>query len=185
MRIKMMLLVIVLALLTACTKYVNEKDFAIRLNSETTPKSYAETAVVTDDSELKRDMGEIYLLALEAFMPLGDGLTNNMKYIAIDMSSLKDLSEGDREKVLQHFSKYNVDVMDITLDQLEKEGRLKGARSLEGIMLKVKNTEIMKNRIIIDGSLYKSAKGAIGTSVVVEYLDGKWQVTKASNTWIS
>ncbi|MBP1995841.1 peptide ABC transporter substrate-binding protein [Paenibacillus eucommiae] len=185
MRIKMTLIVIVLTLLTACAKTVDEEDLVIRVNTETAKKNYAEMAVVTNESELKKDMGEIYRLALDAFMPLGDGLTNNMKYIAIDMSSLKDLPEEDREKVLQYFSKYDVDVMDNTLDQLEKEGRLKGARSLEGILLRVKDTEIIKKKIIIEGSLYKSAKGAIGTSVVVEYLNGKWQVTKASVTWIS
>jgi hypothetical protein len=136
-------------------------------------------------SELNIDMWEISRLALDAFIPLGDGLTNNMKYIAIDMSNLKDLSEGDREQVLQYFSKYDVDVMDVTLDQLEKEGRLKDARSLEGILLRVMNTEIMENKIIIEGSLFKSLKAAIGTSVVVEHLDGKWQVTKATDTWMS
>jgi hypothetical protein len=40
--------------------------------------------------------------------------------------------------------------------ELEKEGRLKDARSLEGILLRVMNTEIMENKIIIEGSLFKS-----------------------------
>lgn len=182
MRIITTLMIILLALLTACGANVDEEELAISVNEIATN---AETAVAADDSELKTNMGEIYRLGLDAFMPLGDGLTDNMKYIAIDMSNLKDISEGDKEQVLEHFSKYNVEVMEITLEQLEKEGRVKGARSLEGILLRVKNTEIMENKIIIEGSVYKSAKGAIGTSVVVEYLDGKWQVTKASDTWIS
>ncbi|MFD2614516.1 peptide ABC transporter substrate-binding protein [Paenibacillus gansuensis] len=183
MKINLTLLVIVLALLTACAKNIDGEDTAIRTDNEIITN--VETAVASDDSALETDMGEIYGLALDAFLPLGDGLTDNMKYIAIDMSNLKDLSEGDKEQVLRHFSKYDVNVMDITLEQLEKEGQVKDARSLEGILLRVENSEILGNKIIIEGSLFKSAKGAIGTSVTLEFLDDKWQVTKASDTWMS
>jgi hypothetical protein len=139
---------------------------------------------VTDVPDPERVIGEIYQLALDAYLPLWKGLTDNMKYIAIDMSNLT-ISEEDKEQIIKHFSKYNVDIMDSTLEQLEKEGLVKDARSIEGVLLRVENTEIKGTKIIIKGSVYKSAKGAIGTLVEVEFLNGKWQVTKATDTWIS
>ena len=182
MKINLTLVVIVLTLLTACAKNVDGEDTASRTDNDIITN--VEMAVASD-SALQTNMVEIYGLALDAFISLGDGLTDKMKYIAIDMSNLKDISEEDKDQVLRHFSKYDVNVMDITLEQLEKEGRVKDARSLEGILLRVENSEIYENKIIIEGSLFKSAKGAIGTSVILEYLDDKWQVTKASDTWVS
>jgi len=39
--------------------------------------------------------------------------------------------------------------------------------------------------MIIEGSKYRAGNGAVGTKVIVEYKNGKWQVTKAEATWIS
>jgi hypothetical protein len=191
MRINITLIVIVLALLTACNKNVDEHNLAIHANKETATNNYAEKAVVvTDDSEPKKSMGEIYRLALDAFMPLWDGITNDindMKYIAIDTGNLNDITDGDWDMILRHFEHYNVDVMQASLADLEKEGRfLTGqARYIEGTLLRVESTEIAENKVVVEGSLYKSAKAAIGTKVVVEFIDGKWKVTEATDTWIS
>lgn len=187
MRINITLIVIVLALLTGCSKNVDEHNLAIHANKETATNNYAETAVVTDDSEPKKNMGEIYRLALDAFMPLWDGITNDMKYIAIDTGNLNDIADGDQDMILRHFEHYNVDVMQASLEDLEKEGRLLNgrARYIEGVLLRVESTEIAENKVVVEGSLYKSAKAALGTKVVVEFIDGKWKVTEATNTWIS
>ncbi|QNK57101.1 hypothetical protein [Paenibacillus sp. PAMC21692] len=139
----------------------------------------------TDDSDPERDMGEIYQLALDAYLPLWKGLIDDMKYIAIDMSNLTDLSDKDKKQILEYFSKYNVDIIDSNLEQLEEKGLVKDASSIDGVLLRVESTEILENKVTIKGSVYKSAKGAIGTLVEVEFLNGKWQVTKANDTWIS
>jgi hypothetical protein len=50
MRIKMTLIVIVLALLTACAKNIDKENLAIRVNNETATKNYAETLPITSPS---------------------------------------------------------------------------------------------------------------------------------------
>ncbi|MCI3919231.1 hypothetical protein MO973_03155 [Paenibacillus sp. TRM 82003] len=187
MRIKITLIVIVLFLLTACAKYVSEHHLAIHANEATVIDTYTVTAVVTDDSEPKNNMGEIYRLALDAFIPLWDGITNDLKYIAIDTGNLNDITDGDLNKILRHFERYSVGVMQASLEDLEKDGLLLNgrARYTEGILLRVKSTEIAENKVVIEGSLYKSAKAAIGTKVVIEFINGKWKVTEATDTWIS
>ncbi len=188
LRIKITAIFIILLVLNACG---NSED---RASEETVRLSVGvNTQVVdmeirkaeeTDSKEI--DMGEIYCLALDAFLSLEDGgLTKNMKYLAMDLSNLKDTSAEDKQKLVKSFGKYGVDVMDATLEQLEQEGQLKEARGLEGVLLRVESTDISEAKVVIKGSVYKSAKGGAGTEVTIEYQGGKWEVTQAKNTWVS
>jgi hypothetical protein len=131
-------------------------------------------------------MGELYSLALDAYMPIDDGLNGDMKYIAIDMSNFKDLDETDKEQILMRFDKYNVEVMEATYEQLEDKGLLDPETLvLNGVLLRVEKTEISNKQIVVEGSKYRAGDGAIGTKVIVENKNGKWQVTKADGTWKS
>ncbi|SDX56718.1 peptide ABC transporter substrate-binding protein [Paenibacillus sp. CF384] len=132
------------------------------------------------------DLGELYSLALDAYMPVDEGLNGGMKYIAIDMSNLKDLDGADKGQILDHFKTYKVDVMEATYEQLEAKGLFnKNTLSLDGILLKVDKAELTERQLIVEGSKYRSGDGAIGMKVVVELKDGEWQVKKADMTWIS
>ncbi|OMF37848.1 hypothetical protein BK133_04780 [Paenibacillus sp. FSL H8-0548] len=133
-----------------------------------------------------KDMGELYSLALDAYMPIDDGLNSGMKYIAIDMSNFQDMNESDKEQILNHFKKYNVEVMEATYEQLMDKGLYNPQTLvLNGILLRVGKTVISETRMVVDGSKYRSGDGAIGVQVTVEINKGKWQVLKADSTWIS
>ncbi|WP_232697578.1 peptide ABC transporter substrate-binding protein [Brevibacillus daliensis] len=132
------------------------------------------------------DMGELYSLALDAYMPIDEGLNDGIEYIAIDMSNFVDLDQGDKEQILKHFEKFNVEVMEATLEQLKTKGLYDPETgSLDGLLLRVENTEIHGNKMIVDGSKYRSGDGAIGLKVVVVNKEGSWQVVNAVSTWIS
>lgn len=125
-------------------------------------------------------------MALDAYMPIDEGLNGGMKYIAIDMSNFKDIDETDKNQILKYFDKYNVEVMGATYEQL-KDKRLYNPQTtvLSGVLLRVEKTEISKNQMVIEGSKYRAGNGAIGTKVIVQYKNGKWQVTQADGTWIN
>lgn len=132
------------------------------------------------------DMGELYSLALDAYMPIDEGLNSGIEYIAIDLSNFIDLEEGDKEQILKHFEKYNVEVMEATLEQLKTKGLYdKETESLDGLLLRVTNTEMFPNKMIVEGSKYRSGDGAIGIKVIMVNKDGSWQVVNAVSTWIS
>lgn len=138
------------------------------------------------DSNPSKDMGELYSLALDAYMPIDEGLNGGMKYIAIDMSNLNDIDETDKKQILKYFGKYNVEVMEATYDQLKEKGLYDPITMvLNGVLLRVEKTEISNNQIVVEGSKYRAGDGAIGTKVIIEYKNGKWQVSKADSTWIS
>lgn len=42
-------------------------------------------------------------------METDEGLNDNMKYIAIDTSTLTNASEDDIDKIMKYFEKYNVE----------------------------------------------------------------------------
>ncbi|AKG34408.1 hypothetical protein [Paenibacillus durus] len=133
-----------------------------------------------------KDMGELYSLALDAYMPIDQGLNSGMKFIAIDMSNFKDIDETDKEQILKYFDKYNVEVMEASYEQLKDKGLYDPQTMvLNGVLLRVEKTEISENQMVIEGSKFRSGDGAIGMKVIVEYSNGKWQVTKADTTWIS
>jgi hypothetical protein len=133
-----------------------------------------------------KDMGELYSLALDAYMPMDEGLNGDMKYIAIDMNNLKDIDETDKKQILKYFEKYNIEVMEATYEQLKEKGLYNPKTMvLNGVLLRVEKTEISNNRIVIEGSKYRAGDGAIGTKVIIEYKNGKWQVSKADGTWKS
>ncbi|TFE25200.1 peptide ABC transporter substrate-binding protein [Cohnella luojiensis] len=133
-----------------------------------------------------KDIGKLYSLALDAYMPIDEGLNGGMKYIAIDMSNFKDLDDKDKGQILKHFNKYNVEVMEATYEQLKAKGLYDPKTMvLNGILLRVEKTEILNNKFVVEGSKYRAALGAIGTKVVVELKNDKWQVTKAATTWES
>ncbi|WP_053372541.1 hypothetical protein [Paenibacillus sp. FJAT-27812] len=143
-------------------------------------------ATACSNTKSTKDMGELYSLALDAYMPIDNGLNGDMKYIAIDMSNFKDLDETDKEQILAHFDKYNVEVMEATYEQLEAKGLLDPETLvLNGVLLRVEKTEISNKQIVVEGSKYRAGDRAIGTKVIVENKNGKWQVTKADGTWKS
>ncbi|CAM3273104.1 peptide ABC transporter substrate-binding protein [Paenibacillus lupini] len=138
------------------------------------------------NSKPTKDMGELYSLALDAYMPIDEGLNGNMKYIAIDMSTFKDLDDTDKKQILMYFNKYNVEVIEATYDQLKSEGLYNPQTMvLDGVLLRVEKTEIKNKKFVVEGSKNRAGDGAIGTKVIVEYKNGKWQVTKADGTWES
>jgi hypothetical protein len=134
----------------------------------------------------KKDIGELYSLALDAYIPIDEGLNGGMKYIAIDMSNFKDLDNTDKEQILKHFNKYNVEVMEATYEQLKAKGLYDPKTMvLNGILLRVEKTENSNKKFVVEGSKYRSGLGANGTKIVVELKNDKWQVTKADTTWES
>ncbi|MDH4619192.1 peptide ABC transporter substrate-binding protein [Brevibacillus sp. AY1] len=132
-------------------------------------------------------LGAVYSIALDASMPLDEGLNHEMQYIAIDMTHMEKLNPQVKKQILTFFSeKYQVEVMAATLDELREKGLYDSETlMLDGVLLRLTHADITESKIVVEGSKYRSGLGAIGTKVVVEWIDGQWQVTQADITWIS
>jgi hypothetical protein len=88
----------------------SESKIADQLSYKTTQASSTERLKLEEPDLLhgsrqnaKHDMKEVYRLALDAFIPLGDGLTHHMKYLALELNSLEGISAEERG----HFERFN------------------------------------------------------------------------------
>lgn len=138
--------------------------------------------------EPKENLGEIYSVALDSLMKQDEALNSDMEYIAIDLSNSEEVDENDKKEILNYFKeKYKVNVMDATLEQLEENGLYNPEiMLLDGVLLKIEKVDFkFNNKILIEGSKYRSGLGAIGVEVKVHYKDNKWKAKEVKMTWIS
>jgi len=137
-------------------------------------------------SNTRKNLAEIYILALDSFMPLDKGLNHDMKFIAIDTRTLEEATGEDKKQVLDYFKKYGVDVLDASLEELKEQGLFDEKKMvLDGILLRVKNIDVKPDMVTIEGSKYRSGNGAIGVISTLIYKEGKWQLKEAKMAWIS
>ena len=121
-------------------------------------------------------------------MEQDEALSDGMKFIAIDMSNFDDLKKEEKEEILTYFNeKYQLDVMDATLDELKEKGFYDpDAAALEGVLLRIEEVNFtFHNNVFFKASMYRSGKGAVGVEITVHYKDGRWQIKKLKQTWIS
>ena len=138
--------------------------------------------------EPKEHLGEIYSVALDSILKQDEGLNSDMEYIAIDMSNSEELDESDKKEILNYFKeKYKVEVIDATLEELKEKGLYNpDMMRLDGVLLKIKKVDFkFNNKILFEGSKYRSGLGAIGVEVKVHYKDNKWKSKEVKMTWIS
>lgn len=136
----------------------------------------------------KEHLGEIYSVALDSIMEQDEALSNDMEFIAIDMSNFEEVDESDKEEILSYFKeKYKVDVMEATFEQLKEKGLYNpDTMALDGVLLRIEKVDFkLNNNILFEGSKYRSGLGAVGVEVTVHYKDNKWKYKEAKMTWIS
>ena len=148
------------------------------------PTTHVESGQVVTTG--RSNMGEMYSLALDSYMPVDDALNYKMQFIAIDFSTLTDINKDDREYITNYFKKYNVAIIDSTLDDLRNKGMYDPKTLvLNGLLLRITKVDISNQQVIIEGSKYRSGDGAVGFKTILEHKDGKWEIIKSSPIWIS
>lgn len=145
-------------------------------------------SVNLDEPQMQPDgtAGQLYSLAFQAMFSMDEGLNGNMEYIALDLSELTQLTDQDKAYILDSFAAYEVTVRDATFEQLAKEEEnFEDSMALSGVLLQVQKVDVGEDSAVIEGSKYRSGKGAVGTKITLKLEDGTWNVTDSSMTWIS
>ncbi|MFD2369043.1 hypothetical protein ACFSO0_03475 [Brevibacillus sp. GCM10020057] len=135
---------------------------------------------------LERDAPAWFCLALHAVMPIDPALNADINYIAVDMGDVPGLDEAGKEQVLRCLQTYKVKAMEASLSQLKEQGFYnQQSGALEGLLLRINEIAVSENKVVLNGFKYRGSGGAIGFSVVLELMDGRWQVTEAAPAWVS
>ncbi|QUH18860.1 hypothetical protein [Alkaliphilus sp. B6464] len=129
---------------------------------------------------------EAYVTVIEKLYKEDIGLNSNIKYIAIDTSKMVNLTDEGKTELLKKIESYGFKVLDMTFEELEKEGYIKDLYFEEGILFKIEDKPIKNNSITMNISKWRSGRGAIGyDGLVIEYINDKWDTTKLGDAWIS
>lgn len=135
----------------------------------------------------KEHLGEIYRVALGSIMEKDEALSNNIEYIAIDMSNFEELNEQDKKEILAYFEeKFSIEVMDATYEELQEKGLYNtDTKVLDGVLLRIEKVDFVSNEFVFDGSKYRAGDGAVGVKGIVHFKNGKWQIKESKETWKS
>lgn len=136
----------------------------------------------------KDHLGEIFILALDSMMEKDKALNSDMEFIAIDMSNFEEVNEEQKKAIVNYFKdKYNVEVMNATMDELKEKGYYNpDTMALEGVLLRIEKVVVkFNNNVLLEGSKFKSGLGAIGVESTIHYKNGEWQIKKSKETWVS
>ena len=136
----------------------------------------------------KEHLVEIYSEALTSIMEQDEGLSGDMKYIAIDMSNFDEVSDSEKKEILKYFKdEYKVEVMGATLKQLHEKGLYDSSTLvLDGVLLRIEKIDFKRNtEVLFEGSKYRSGDWAVGVEGTVHYKEEKWKSQKVKVTWMS
>ena len=137
-------------------------------------------------SKEELDMVGAYTTVIDKLYNEDTALNSDIKYIAVDTSLIKNLSDEQMSILLKKVEDYGYIVLDMTFEELEEQGYIDDLYFKEGILFKLEDVSKSKNSITMDVSKWRSGLGAIGyDDLVVKYQNGKWEVKKTGSAWIS
>ncbi|KZE69105.1 hypothetical protein AWM68_02235 [Fictibacillus phosphorivorans] len=135
------------------------------------------------------DLGSVYFNALDSIMVKDEALNSEMRFIALDLTIVKELSENDKKEIKLFLKdKYGVDVIEATLKKLKHKGMYNTKTMvLHGVLLKLEKAKFISNNkaFEFEGSKYRAGNGAVGVKGKLLYRDGKWQPFEIQEIWVS
>lgn len=142
----------------------------------------------TTDNETgeSADPIDAYLLVIDMLYEDDPALNHNIRYLAIDTTNMTNLTEEDKDILLEELEKYGHTVLNMTYYELEEEGYIEDLYFKEGILIRIED-EVMEDNIVkMNASKWKSGLGAIGyDGMTVEYNGEIWEITGVVSNWIS
>lgn len=141
----------------------------------------------------EKQLVKIYTVALDSFVPEAKYLENK-SYIAIDMSSsfFDSISQEGKQQILDYFkNKYNMEVMNASIDTLKEKGLANKYGTLSsngkrGLLLFINDVKFKsENEVVINGSWYVSGVAGKFYKSTIVLKNGKWTLQERIWTGIS
>jgi len=152
-------------------------------------KNIKESAVQSskDNKVEKSQKAELYGLAFDAVWEMDKALNDQIKYISINTKTFKDFTEEDKKQLFDYIGKkYNVTMLDMSIDELKTKGYVKDLYFKDGLVFTVdKYNDYSPSSVSFEGMKWRSGCGAIGFSFQGENKNNKWELKKCGMTWIS
>lgn len=169
-----MIVLLLTFILAGCSKY-NEA-----------PQTLANPEV-SKVTAAKSDKAKAYILAFDKVWEMDPGLNSAIKYISINTKTFRNFSGADKKELFDYVAgKYNVTMLDMSIDELKDAGYVKDLYFKEGIVFEIsKYISDTPDIISFEGRKWRSGLGAIGFSFETRKKSGSWELEKCNMTWIS
>lgn len=137
-------------------------------------------------SEKTPNMAEAYTTVIDKLYTEDSGLNGDIKYLAIDTSLMTNLADETKAELLKQLGSYGFIVLDMSFEELQKQGYIKDLYFKEGILFRIEDEPIKNNSITMKASKWRSGLGAIGhNNLTINFKDGKWEITELGVSWES
>ncbi len=152
-------------------------------------------AADADNTDIRTDVCELYLLVLEDLWNVDSGLNNGITQIGIDLSGLSHLTEAEKETVMHEFaSRHNLPYIAGTWEELCEQGYIDKDNLCwdDGLFFSIRTNEdavwnlpaakdgdSVPELTAFDAQKWRSGTGAyfFGQCTAQKNADGKWSYT--------
>ncbi len=159
------------------------------------PASAGSNTVDTENTNIRTDVCELYLLVLEDLWNADPGLNDGISQIGIDLSKLSSLTETEKETVMHEFaSKHNLPYIVGTWEELCEQGYIDKDNLYweDGLLFSIKTNEdavctlpannegdSVSELTVFDAQKWRSGLGAYyyGQCTAQKNKDGTWSYT--------
>lgn len=134
----------------------------------------------------KPDTVKAYMMIIDQLYKEDSALNHDIKYLALDTSLMVNLSNEGKDELLNQLKDYGHEILDMSFEELEKQGYIQDVYFKEGVLFRIEDKEIKNNSITMKASKWRSGLGAIGyNEVTIKYNNGEWEITELNGSWIS
>ncbi len=132
------------------------------------------------------DVLDGYKMVIDKLYNEDKGLNSDIKYIAIDTSLMKNLTDDKKTELLKQLEAYGLIVLDMTYNELEEQGYIQDLYFKEGVLFKIEDEPMENNTIKMNVSKWRSGLGAIGyNNLIIKCNNDEWEIIKIGESWIS
>lgn len=127
-----------------------------------------------------------YLLVIDDLFNQNLNLNNNIEYLAIDCSTMVNLTAEGRARLLVELEKYNLNILDKTMDQLIAEGFITNLSFENGIFFEIKDQPLKASAIVMNAMKWRSGLAAYGwKNRTVTWQNNSWTLDETGETIVS
>jgi len=127
-----------------------------------------------------------YLLVIDKLMQQAEDLQQGVQYLAIDTTRMVNLTVSGKERLFRGLERYNLILLDKTLQELEDEEYIKNLYFEKGLLVRIDDLPIKEDVIVLNASIYRSGTAAYGTNgMEITFMDGRWAITDPGDFFIS
>ena len=149
----------------------------------TIPKSQQQVANNETISGEEQELTKAYSLALDTLLSLDHGWDKDMEYISIDLENVQGVAESGLTVITDNLEKNNVEVHQLSLNELEDQGLANDKGVLDGVLLRIDEAKLTADKkLTVKGKITKSAKQSLGATIELQQNNGVWEVRKTTIT---